>query len=337
MESFDVTVFIGRFQPIHLGHLHTIRLALNNSRLLFIIMGSYKSARSIRQPWSVEERIKFIQKCLTKEEKKRIVFLPIRDRLYSEIVWTQNIIHEVTRCAEQKFNSLKPLSVALIGHNKDATSYYLKQFPNWKFIETGNFQNINSTDFRKTYFCEKNSHYHFIPNQIKTELKKFRNTKEFLNLKLDYLFVEKNKIKDNEMSCTSCFVQWGNYILLVKRNQYPGKNLFSLPEDFCNKNDNQKNKAFAFLKEKTNIQIEHENLDIHFVKSQNFNYADRNALVKCENSVFYYKLNKEESPKVTTGKNVCDAIWLSLDDFNKNEEYFYSDHFQIIQSLLGRI
>ncbi|MES2614846.1 MAG: NUDIX domain-containing protein [Bdellovibrionota bacterium] len=332
-QYFDVSVFIGRFQPIHVGHLKTIRLALERSKICILIVGSYKSAPSTRNPWSSEQRIEMIKKCLHKEERKRVFFLPIRDRIYSEIVWQQNIVNEIFKVVQPQ------ASIALIGHNKDATSYYLKNFPNWTFIETGNFDGMNSTDFRKKFFSCGTPTYHYIPEQIKTWLQKFRKSNLFNQLLGEYLFVEeaRKKLSQNSFSVANSLVLCGNYILLVRRKNYPGKYLYAMPGGHLEENEEPMAGALRELYEETNIELKQDELKSCFVKKGYYDYTERNPIARTFAHVFFYKLHFVECPKVTAGDDAHEAHWILLDELNSLEDKFFADHYQIIQVLLGRI
>lgn len=339
LENFDITLFIGRFHPVHIGHLKTIRMALHFSKKLIIIIGSFKSAPSTRQPWDASQRINMIKKCLTREERKNVFFIPIRDRIYSEFAWNQNIIHEVNKLASQFYPRNDKVNIALIGHNKDASSYYLKNFPNWHFIETGNFQNINSTDFRKTYFSNENPNYKFIPGQIKQWLKKYRQTTAFQQLKEEYLFVEnvKKSLTQNFFTVANSLLLCGNYILLVRRKHFPGKFLFALPGGHVEAHEEPHDAAKRELYEETNLQLAASELNNFFVSQSFYDYPERNPIARYYAHVFFYRLPFLECPKITAGDDALEATWVLLDDLCSIEDKFFSDHYQIIQVLLGRI
>ena len=44
--SYDLLVFIGRFQPFHLGHLAVIRRGLAEARHVLVLVGSAHRPRS---------------------------------------------------------------------------------------------------------------------------------------------------------------------------------------------------------------------------------------------------------------------------------------------------
>ena len=48
MYTFDYLVFIGRFQPFHLAHLHTIEIALQRSAQVVSALGSAQNERKIK-------------------------------------------------------------------------------------------------------------------------------------------------------------------------------------------------------------------------------------------------------------------------------------------------
>lgn len=335
-KHFDFTVFIGRFQPIHLGHMHTIRLALRLSDKLIMVIGSHKSAPSTRQPWDSNQRIEMIKKCLNSEEIKKVIFIPIRDRIYSEFAWNQNILNEVLKLFNPPYSNK---SIALIGHNKDATSYYLKNFPNWEFIETGNFHNLNSTQFRQSYFSNSIPNYKFIPNPLKHWLKKYRKSSAFQNLKEEYLFVanKKKQLTQNSFTVANSLLLCGNYILLVRRKHFPGKYLFALPGGHLEKDETPEEAAFRELKEETNIELNLDDLKTFFVSQSYYDYPERNPISRYYAHVFFYRLSLTLCPKVEAGDDAQEVEWVLLDELAFMESQFFSDHYQIIQMLLGRI
>jgi len=85
----DVGLFIGRFQPFHYGHLATVRLALQNVKLLYIIVGSSQKSHESRNPFTAGERIMMIRNALMEEEidSSRYLILPIPDAI-GHAVWT---------------------------------------------------------------------------------------------------------------------------------------------------------------------------------------------------------------------------------------------------------
>jgi bifunctional NMN adenylyltransferase/nudix hydrolase len=337
-KKYDAAVFIGRFQPVHFGHLNTIRLALQQCHKLFLVLGSFQSAPSVRNPWSTKQREEMINLCLTKQEKERIVFIPIRDRLYSEFIWLQNITHEVTEKLKEIEPQKSDFSIALIGHNKDTTSYYLKNFSYWNYIETGNFKSLNSTQFRNSFFLEDKPDYSMIPSQVTSWLKKYTKKSSFQYLKKEYEFVTKAKQsnKDSKIEVANCLLLCGNYILLVQRNHSPGRLCLALPGGHLEKNEAPLEGALRELYEETQFSLDKETLKSFAVKNEVFAHPERNPIGPSLAHVFFFRFSKPVCPTVLGGDDAKRAFWLPCDNLNAMENKFFADHFQIIQKMLGR-
>jgi len=218
--SYDKIVYIGRFQPIHNGHLQTIRTALRMAKKIILVIGSHRRSRSVKNPWTADERKNMILSCLTKAEQKRVSFVFIRDRVFNETLWNSNVINEVS------FLSKAQDRIGLIGHEKDASSYYIKTFPQWELIVVDNYKNLNSTDIRQKLFSNQKTNAADVPKSIATYLTHFKKTDVFKNLKAEFDFLKRKKETTKEESFV--LIQSG-YVWLLKRKTQPGKNLFCLP------------------------------------------------------------------------------------------------------------
>ncbi len=85
-------VFIGRFQPIHLGHIETIKFALTNVKELTIVIGSAQKSHELKNPFTSGERIEMIRASL-KELKfsfERVILIPVPD-VDVHYLWTYNL------------------------------------------------------------------------------------------------------------------------------------------------------------------------------------------------------------------------------------------------------
>jgi nicotinamide-nucleotide adenylyltransferase len=75
-------LFIGRFQPFHLGHLATVKFALRNVEELVIIIGSAQKSHEMKNPFTAGERIQMIKDSLNAESEidtKRVLIIPVPD------------------------------------------------------------------------------------------------------------------------------------------------------------------------------------------------------------------------------------------------------------------
>lgn len=75
------SLFIGRFQPIHKGHIHTIKQILGKGEDIIIIIGSAQYSHTPDNPFTGGERIMFIRRALIDEKLplERIAVVPVPD------------------------------------------------------------------------------------------------------------------------------------------------------------------------------------------------------------------------------------------------------------------
>jgi len=74
-------LFVGRFQPFHLGHLHAIETILHEIDDLIIVVGSAQMSHEHDNPFTAGERLEMIQAALddAKIDRKRYLLIPISD------------------------------------------------------------------------------------------------------------------------------------------------------------------------------------------------------------------------------------------------------------------
>ena len=132
--QYDYLVFIGRFQPYHLGHKSVVDEALKLAENVIMLIGSANLPSSIRNSFSVEARTQMILGAFDKKDAKRIHCVGLDDALYNDTKWLQY----VQQCVKSVTGDLNA-NIGLIGHSKDSSSYYLSLFPNWQSVAVPNF------------------------------------------------------------------------------------------------------------------------------------------------------------------------------------------------------
>lgn len=86
-------VFLGRFQPIHNGHLKVIEIILNEADELIILIGSSQYSHSFNNPFTAGERISMIRRALKENDLDlaRIYIIPIPDTNDNRI-WVSHVV-----------------------------------------------------------------------------------------------------------------------------------------------------------------------------------------------------------------------------------------------------
>ena len=83
-------LFIGRFQPFHLGHLEAVKFGLSYVDNLWIGIGSSNKSNEKRNPFTAEERKEMIVSSLDNSILKRIQVYYIPD-VDNHEQWTQHV------------------------------------------------------------------------------------------------------------------------------------------------------------------------------------------------------------------------------------------------------
>ena len=87
------SVFIGRFQPIHKGHIHTIKQIIDKGEDLIIAIGSAQYSHTPDNPFTGGERVMFIRQALIDENlpMERIDIIPVTD-INIHPLWVAHLI-----------------------------------------------------------------------------------------------------------------------------------------------------------------------------------------------------------------------------------------------------
>jgi nicotinamide-nucleotide adenylyltransferase len=86
-------LFVGRFQPFHLGHLATVKFALSRVEEVIIVIGSAQTSHEIKNPFTAGERIQMIKDSLVADnsvDMKKILLIPVSD-IYMHSLWTHQV------------------------------------------------------------------------------------------------------------------------------------------------------------------------------------------------------------------------------------------------------
>jgi len=91
-------LFIGRFQPIHLGHIKVIKSLLEEVNELIIVIGSAQLSHSFNNPFTAGERILMIRDSLIENniDISKIFLIPIIDTNDNRI-WVSHVITTVPK------------------------------------------------------------------------------------------------------------------------------------------------------------------------------------------------------------------------------------------------
>jgi len=88
-----IILFIGRFQPLHHGHIHVLMSILRSCKFLKIGIGSSQLSNTLNDPFTSEERKRFLHAALDKREigRKKYKIYEIPD-IFNAEKWIDHVI-----------------------------------------------------------------------------------------------------------------------------------------------------------------------------------------------------------------------------------------------------
>lgn len=339
-KQFDYLVFIGRFQPFHIGHKEVVDKALELAEKVIILVGSSFQPRTIKNPFTFEERKIMIQRAMG--VGPQLIIEPLQDQRYNDQVWASNVQSIVQTEVVKAFGwTDKPPRGAIIGHEKDASSYYLKLFPQWELVEHAINEEVHATDIRTLYF-ESNINYlrAVLSSEVFMFMQNFAAKAEYDELVKEHEFIKSYKksweaapYPPTFVTCDAVIVQSG-HILLVKRKAAPGKGLWALPGGFVDQDERIEDAMIRELREETKIKVPAPVLRGSIKAKEVFDHPGRSLRGRTITQAFYIELEAGKLPAVKGSNETAEAKWIPLSHIR--EEEMFEDHISIIQHFVGK-
>lgn len=339
--DYDFLVFIGRFQPFHSAHRMVIEKALKQARNVIVLVGSSNTSRSLRNPFTFEERAGMIQEAFDGafNDEGRLHIAALDDNPYNDQAWIKSVQETVRAIiAHQGFADAK---IGLIGHKKDDTSFYLSKFPQWGNVSVANINGIDATNLRDLYFGQAPAFPKLVPPSTLKFLIDFKETKAFETLcdEYDHIYAYKRSWEFAPyppvfVTVDAVLVQAG-HILVVRRKAAPGENLLALPGGFVEQHQYIKDALLAELRQETKIKVP-EPVLLGSIKGERvFDHPNRSQRGRTITHAFHIELAGSATglPKVKGGDDAKEAFFVPLGDLDPRQ--MFEDHYHIIQAMLG--
>jgi bifunctional NMN adenylyltransferase/nudix hydrolase len=334
--QYDIILFIGRFQPFHIGHQQVIEHALQLANHVIVAVGSSNRSRSVKNPFTFDERKQMIMDCIW--EKDRITVLPLRDQMYSDADWITSVNALVYGTISDK--ALKSSKIAIIGHNKDSSSYYLRLFPQWTLINRPMSTVINATDVRELIFGNKSPRFltGVLPESSFLAVDQLSKLPVMQDLKDEYQFL----IKYRQLwsgtpypvvfQTVDAIIVHSSHVLLIKRGRSPGKGLTALIGGFLDPGERLDDCVLREVAEETNIGVTKNELRHSLVSTKVFDHPSRSERGRTITHAYLFHLPPGPLPFVEGGDDAAHAEWVPLGSWK--EEDFFEDHYHILTHML---
>ena len=356
MYEYDYGVFIGRFQPLHNGHVAVVNKALEKVEKLIVLIGSSNFTRRERNPFTFEEREKMFKLCFEREiEDGRITIQPLNDTMYRNQVWlrqVQDIVFDITNGDGW---SDKPNKIALVGSQKDSTGFYLNQFPQYSSIPVHHVIPLNASDIRLSMYSDRLAHTQYnrnpngmMPTVVAEYVNELARADWFDEIEAEWKWAQKEKALwasapyPPTFNTVDAVVIQNGYVLMVKRGNMPGRGKWALPGGYINETETVMAAILRELREETDIDCTDNFLMAHHKGIEEFDDPNRSSRGRIFTRVGLFVLPNGKLPRVRIGNNadedpdeVLEVRFRPLSRITPQDTF--EDHGFILQKLVGNL
>jgi bifunctional NMN adenylyltransferase/nudix hydrolase len=311
-------IFIGRFQPVHRGHIHALGIASSQVKTLHILVGSANQCRSIKNPFTYEERKEMLRVNLDAAGIKNYRLHPLNDHRYNDEQWISDVKTTV--------KTVTPSSnTIMFGHMKEGNDY-LNWFPEWQFRSIESQYQVNATAIREGWFHARDRQ---MPADVQADWDFYQKEKELFK---NYPFPE-----TLNFNCSDAVLVCQGKVLLIQRKFAPGRGSWALPGGFRNQRETFLDCAIRELQEETNVRVPEKVLRGNVVKTQLFDSPNRSFGIPRNTMAVLIKIQPDADGKPPRANGADDAAavkWVDIADA-LNYENLYDDHADIISTMTG--
>lgn len=357
MSRFDAIIVTGRFSPLHNGHKYGLfAKALEHTDHLIVVIGSAYQPRNLSNPWIVPERTAMVEGVADELRREldrdfSLSIVAVADHPYDDTDWATELRGKVKRAMTQNGQDPHKSNVALLGHDKDASSYYLDRFPEWQVIKAAPYPDadsvVNGTQFRELLL---NGHsgiaLQALPKASVDVIRELMPTPEWEALRAwfaqneDYRRQWGSTPFPSQFMTTDAVVVQAGHVLLIRRGHNPGRGLWALPGGFVDSREWTLDACLRELAEETGIKLKSAQLKPLIKDSYLFDSPSRSARGRTYSQAYFFRLSDDmPMPKVKRfpeGDEIDEVRWVPLDEFQRMRPYLFEDHFDIVTHFIKR-
>jgi bifunctional NMN adenylyltransferase/nudix hydrolase len=321
------TVIIGRFQPLHNGHVALFEKAFSFPDEVVVVLGSARQARTPKNPFTAAEREAQIRAAFP---GRKLSFVHMRD-YHDDALWNDAVRRAVGGEAR------------LISFEKDDSSYYLRNFPEWERAPVTAQGDLSATEVRNLLFSASPAKWMLIetrvPAVIADYLKAWAASPQFPRLQAEFEYYAEYKEEwgaGTHVTADAVMVNDGK-VLLVRRATRPGAGLLALPGGFVEPQERLLDCAIREMREETGLNFTGAYLKAFLTAERVRDFPARSLRGRVISHVFCFRLDTRDAPPVTGGDDAKEALWVPIGELPGLEESFFEDHFLVLADLLPEL
>ena len=308
---------IMRAQPFHAGHMQLVETALEENGRVVIIIGSSNISRTMKNPWTFQERVEKIQ-LLMEDRAQDLIIVPQIDYPYSDEKWLQDIRETVNLMVNGRTEN-----ATFYAHAKPGNDY-LGWFGEYRMVNVVPQSTISATQIRATML-------EYFPKCLPDEVIEDHRYHALERAKMSsYPYVD-----TLQFNCADAVLMCRGYVLMIRRKHAPGRGKLALPGGFKNANETFLDAAIRELIEETGVEVDEFSLRERVKRTQLFDSPTRTEGIPRVTQaalIDITDLSPNYLPATEARDDAADVLWVPVSRIRSLD--LFDDHAAIIDQML---
>lgn len=320
-------LIIGRFQPLHSGHVAIIEQALEQNEKVLLLVGSAQKLPDYKNPFHVDLRIDLIEEVF-EDRLDNLVIQGVND-YPTDAEWVADIIDRILELEDD------PENVTLYTSEKDE-EFYRGNFncP----VEVSDSGGLSATGIRAAMYRGNTNWMGKCPETVENFLSDFISSNEWERLRNEYQLCTTSREEATanhkwnnpiEPVVHACVVQ-NNKVLLVQRGGIRGHGQWALPGGFLDNHESTHTGALRELKEETGLDLaEVRAITIAQAVGENLNGISTRTLAVN----YLFAVHNDEELELVAGDDAKALQWVDLADIVSGDFQLFYNHNDFVRQL----
>lgn len=328
-----LALVIGRFQPLHAGHISLIRKAAESADKVLVLIGSANKLTDFKNPFTDDDRLKMLEQEFS--DVDNIIIQTVKD-YDSDDEWIQEVTSRALNIEED------PTNVALFCNPKDEEWYRRNfLFP----VETVDSVAISATEVRTAWYEDN---LWTVEEHLSAHvLSMLNDNTDFLRLQDEYdvtthmkeLKTQGHPFRNPMEPVSFAVIMQNGKVLLGKRGGARGRGQWGLCGGFVQNTESTLEASMRETLEEVGLDLStlcKQGQAVCFAQAVSENLDDLGVRTLGVNYLFVLKPDLEV--KLTPdGKETLGTIWIPYEHICNDDLPLFYNHNQIVRQLLSKV
>lgn len=350
----DHAVVCGRFAPPLADEVALVRGALRHAARVIVIADGDRQARTLRHPFTVDERRAMLEAALGPRDAARVVVLGVREFLYAESRWiaaVQAAVADAIGATATSSRRRQRIGIVVPRRRGDAAGD--ARFPQWQALpldgtppgsRAATRSAVHDLFFGATGPLTRGARAKLadrVPGGALAWLAAFRATPGFDRLAADHAHIRGYRAKFATLEFPPVFTTvdavlvHSGHLLLIERGGDHGAGLWALPGGFLDQNERIVDACVRELREETRLALDDATLRGALRGRAVFDAPERSLRGRTITHAFHFEVASGPLPAIRGADDAKRARWVPLAEVRTMEPRMFDDHFQVIEHFLG--